>query len=84
MNANPEKIMFYGTTWCYTSRRARTVLDENGIPYTFIDIDADMDGRRYVEEVNHGYRSVPTILFPDGSLMVEPTVQEIKEKLGLA
>jgi len=73
----------YGTTWCYESRRAKKILDENGITYEFIDIDQDMDGRRYVEQVNNGFRSVPTIVFPDGKILVEPSVKELKEKLGI-
>ncbi|MEN4010892.1 MAG: glutaredoxin domain-containing protein [Bellilinea sp.] len=83
MTFNPAVIQFYGTTWCYTSRRARTTLDEYNIPYEFIDIDINMDGRRYVEQVNNGNRSVPTILFTDGSILVEPSIHQLKEKLGL-
>lgn len=83
MTTNSTKITMYGTSWCYESRRAKRLLDENGIDYTFIDIDSDMDGRRYVEQVNNGFRSVPTIVFPDGSILVEPTVKELKGKLGL-
>lgn len=80
----PQPLRFYGTSWCYTSRRARAALDELKIPYEYIDIDSDMDGRRFVEQVNNGNRSVPTIVFPDGSILVEPTVQQLKEKLGVA
>ncbi len=84
MTTNSTKITMYGTTWCFESRRAKRLLDENGIDYTFIDIDDDMDGRRYVEQVNNGFRSVPTIVFPDGSILVEPTLKDLKDKLGLA
>lgn len=76
-------IILYGTRWCFDSRRARRVLDENSIPYTYIDIDEDHDGRRFVEQVNHGYRSVPTIVFPDGSILVEPGNDELRAKLGI-
>lgn len=78
-----DKIIVYGTTWCGDSRRARRVLDENQIPYEWIDIDQDMEGRKYVEQVNRGYRSVPTIVFPDGDLLVEPTSSVLMKKLGL-
>ncbi len=82
MNDN-HMIVLYGTRWCYDSRRARMVLDQNNIRYEYIDIDADLDGRKYVEETNHGYRSVPTIVFPDGSILVEPSDEKLREKLGL-
>ncbi len=84
METNEEKkIVIYGANWCGDSRRARRTLDENKIPYTWIDIDLDKEGRAYVEQVNRGFRSVPTIVFPDGSLLVEPTSTDLMKKLGL-
>uniref|UniRef100_A0A7C4PJG7 NrdH-redoxin n=1 Tax=Anaerolinea thermolimosa TaxID=229919 RepID=A0A7C4PJG7_9CHLR len=77
------KIIVYGTTWCGDSRRARRILDENQIPYLWVDIDNDSEGRKFVEQVNKGYRSVPTIVFPDGTILVEPSSSELKEKLRL-
>lgn len=77
------EIIVYGTTWCGDSRRARRILDENQIPYLWVDIDNDSEGRKFVEQVNRGYRSVPTIVFPDGTILVEPSSSELKEKLGL-
>lgn len=77
------KIIMYGTTWCYETRRARSTFEKNNIPYTWIDIDEDLEARKYVESVNRGYRSVPTIVFPDGSILVEPSVMELNRKLGL-
>lgn len=77
------KIIVYGTSWCGDSRRARRILDENQIPYLWVDIDNDSEGRKFVEQVNKGYRSVPTIVFPDGTILVEPSSSELKEKLEL-
>ncbi len=79
----PDEIMVYGTSWCGDSRRARRVMDENQIAYTWVDIDKDLEARKYVESVNRGYRSVPTIVFPDGSMLVEPSTSELKTKLGI-
>ncbi len=83
MSESQGKIVMYGTTWCYESRRARTVFDQNHIAYVWIDIDLDMEGRKYVESVNRGFRSVPTIVFPDGTILVEPSAAELSRKLGL-
>lgn len=82
MTEQTELIM-YGTTWCGQTRRTRALLDRNHIPYKWIDIDIETDARRIVEEINHGYRSVPTIIFPDGSHLTEPSNDELAEKLGL-
>lgn len=78
------QIIVYGTTWCYDTFRAKKILDKNNIPYVWIDIDKDMEGRKFVEETNNGYRSVPTIVFPDGSILVEPSNDELSTKLGLS
>ncbi len=80
-DSNPTIVM-YGTTWCFDSRRARRIFDELEIPYQWIDIDKDETARSYVEEVNHGFRSVPTIIFPDGSMLVEPSNEVLREKLA--
>ena len=78
-----QQIIFYGTSWCYASRRARAILDENNIPYQWIDIDQDPDAAALVQEINHGYRSVPTIIFPDGTHLTEPSDAVLEKKLKL-
>lgn len=83
MTEQTPKIIVYGTVWCGDTRRARQFFEQNHIEYQWVDIDQDKTARAYVEEVNNGYRSVPTILFPDGSLLVEPTVSELARKMGL-
>ncbi len=78
-----EKIILYGTTWCGGSRRAKRIFDDNKIPYKWIDIDQDKEARTIVENLNNGFRSVPTIIFPDGSKLVEPSDVQLAEKLGV-
>lgn len=81
----PENtILLYGTSWCGDTRRARSVFDNNHIPYHWIDIDQDLEARQFVEKTNRGFRSVPTIVFPDGSILVEPSELNLKAKLGLS
>jgi glutaredoxin len=83
MEKPPEtQIIVYGTNWCYASRRARAFLDEHQIPYTWIDVDKDTDASKLVEKINKGFRSVPTILFPDGSILVEPSSSQLATKFG--
>jgi glutaredoxin len=77
------RIIVYGTRWCYDTRVSLAFLSKNHIRYQWIDIDKDPDGRKYVEEVNKGYRSVPTIVFPDGDILVEPTNEQLAKKLNL-
>jgi glutaredoxin-like protein len=78
-----EQIRVYGTTWCPDCVRAKQVLEKHKVPFVWVDISQDADARVYVEKINHGNRSVPTIVFPDGSTLVEPSNKQLEEKLGL-
>ncbi len=84
MTEETKSIIVYGTTWCGDTRRARAILDENGIAYEFIDIDKDTVAREFVEKTNKGYRSVPTMIFPDQTILVEPSSDQLRKKLGLS
>jgi mycoredoxin len=77
-----QTITIYGTPWCGDCRRALRVLDQHQANYHYVDIESDDVARVYVERLNNGYQSVPTILFPDGSVLVEPSSAALAEKLG--
>ena len=79
-----KTIMMYGTSWCGDCRRARQFFERHQIPYHWIDIDRDAEGEQFVKQKNKGMRSVPTILFPDGSILVEPSSKKLAEKLGVS
>ena len=77
-----QKIKMYATTWCGDCRVARRWFDARSIPYEWINIEEDEEAAAYVLEVNRGYRSVPTIVFPDGSVLVEPSPRELAAKFS--
>jgi mycoredoxin len=74
-------LTMYTTRWCGDCRMAQRVLDRHGIGYQVVDITHDATARRYVEEVNGGYQSVPTIVFPSSNVIVEPTEGELESSL---
>ena len=76
-----DTIIMYGTTWCPDCTRAKRVLERHGVPYTWVNIEEDEAARDYVGSINGGYMSVPTILFPDGAVLVEPANAELEAKL---
>jgi len=78
----PEDILFYETEWCWDCRMARTVLDRFQAPYQKIDIDKNPEAAAFVIQTNQGNRSVPTIVFPDGTILVEPGRDELEEQLN--
>lgn len=74
-------IVMYGTAWCPDCRRARRVFETLGVSYTWVDIDHDAEARARVEALNNGARSVPTIVFPDGDILVEPDNATLTQRL---
>lgn len=81
-DAASPRIFMYTTPWCGDCRRAKRVFAARGVPYTEIDIERDEAAAEQVTRVNHGSRSVPTILFPDGSVLVEPSNSALEAKLA--
>jgi thioredoxin reductase (NADPH) len=77
------EITVYGTYWCPDCRRSKQFLGEHQIPYIWINIDEDQSAEQFVIEKNAGKRIIPTIVFDDGSFLVEPTNAELAAKLGL-
>lgn len=76
-----QLIIVYGTRWCGDCVRVRYYLDKNQIPYQWINIDTDKQGEKRVLSLNAGMRSVPTIIFPDGSYLVEPSELLLSRKI---
>ena len=77
-------ITVYGAMWCGDCRRAKRVLDRHGAAYRWIDVEQDPDAADRVREINRGLRVIPTILFPDGTILVEPSDEELTAKLDAA
>jgi len=81
----PEaKITVYGAPWCPDCKQSKQFLGEQRVPYNWVDIDQDEEGRSYVQQVNNGRQIIPTIVFEDGSILAEPTNAELAAKLGIS
>jgi thioredoxin reductase (NADPH) len=78
-----DQIKVYGAPWCPDCRRSKQFLGEMRIPYEWIDIDQDETAAAFVREKNDGKQIIPTIIFADGSFLVEPSNDELAQKLGL-
>ncbi len=78
---NSTNIVFYTKFWCPDCRRARAVLDRSNVHYQTVDVENDRQADFFIRQVNRGCCSVPTIIFPDGDILVEPTESELTEKL---
>ena len=76
-----NQITMYSADWCGDCVRSRRLLDELNITYTLIDIEADSKAADKVIEINGGMRSIPVIVFADGTHLTEPSDIELKAKL---
>ena len=77
------KITVYGAPWCPDCRQSKQFLGEQRVRFNWVDIDEDEAGRKRVQELNDGKQIIPTIIFEDGSILVEPSNAELAAKLGI-
>lgn len=78
----PDQIVMYTTEYCSDCHRAKKFFEENNITYKRIGLENNVEATEFVIKINNGYRSVPTIVFPDGSILVEPSWDELKQKFN--
>jgi mycoredoxin len=78
----PSQIVMYVTEYCADCMRAKKYFEANNVPYLRVGLEGNQEATEFVMQVNNGYRSVPTIVFPDGTVLVEPSWDELKEKIN--
>ncbi|MET0956837.1 MAG: mycoredoxin [Cryobacterium sp.] len=77
-------ITMFTTTWCGYCSRLKTQLDKVGIAYTEVNVEEVEGTSELVMSLNNGNRTVPTILFPDGSAATNPSLAQVQAKLAPA
>ena len=78
-----DTVTMYSTTWCGYCRRLKSQMDREGIAYREINIEMDAESANFVERANGGNQTVPTVLFPDGSTLTNPSLAQVRQKLGV-
>lgn len=76
-----SRITMYSADWCGDCRRSKRLLDSLNVKYSLIDVEADKSAAEKVIEINGGMRSIPVIVFTDGSHLTEPSDAVLKAKL---
>ena len=76
-----DQITMYGADWCGDCRRSKRLFKELNVEYTLIDTDSDLTAADKVIEINCGAKSIPVIVFSDGTHLTEPSDNELKAKL---
>ena len=75
-------LTMYSTTWCGYCMRLKRMLDREGIAYTEVNIEEDPAAAELVMRVNGGNRTVPTVVFPDGAALTNPSIDQVKAALA--
>ncbi len=75
-------VTMYSTVWCGYCRRLKGQLERAGITYVEVDIENEPAAAELVMSVNGGNQTVPTLVFPDGSALSNPSVAQVKERLA--
>jgi len=79
-----DKLTMYSTPWCGYCQRLKAQLGREGIEFAEIDIEQDPDSAEFVMSVNGGNQTVPTLVFPNGQALTNPSLAQVKEVLGLS
>lgn len=77
-----NELTMYSTTWCGYCKRLKTALKAKGIGYTDVDIELEPEAATFVQSVNNGNQTVPTVKFSDGSTMTNPSIKDVEGKLA--
>jgi mycoredoxin len=75
-------LTMYSTTWCGYCFRLKSQLEREGIGFEVVDIERDGAAADYVMSVNGGNQTVPTVRFPDGSALTNPSIAQVKQRLA--
>ncbi len=76
------QLTMYTTNWCGFCRRLKSQLARAGIDLVEINIEADPAAAEFVMAVNGGNQTVPTLVFPDGSAMVNPSAAQVQARMA--
>ena len=83
-STTPAKIILYAHPTCPMLAPVWAMLKQSQVDFDYINIHQDDDARQRVREINNGYESVPTLVFPDGSTLTEPSAAKLRRKLRKA
>ena len=75
-------LTMYTTQWCGFCKRLKAQLNRAGVEVSEVDIERDQAAAEFVMSVNGGNQTVPTVVFPDGSVMVNPSAIQVKKRLA--
>jgi glutaredoxin len=80
-NPKPSRLVMYSAAWCPDCKRSKALLDSFKIDYMDVDIGKDTDAFIFIEKLTRRVR-IPTLIFPDGTILIEPSNETLSSRLG--
>jgi mycoredoxin len=85
LTSETTELIMYSTTWCGYCRQLKRQLTDQGVGFTEVNIEETPGAAEFVMSVNGGNQTVPTVLFPDGSTLTNPSMSQVRTQLeGIA
>ncbi len=82
MTAAPAAVTMYTTTWCGYCVRLKKLMQREGIQFAEVDIERDAGAADVVMQANGGNRTVPTLVFADGTALTNPSIDQVRSQLA--
>ena len=83
MTATPgTAVTMFTTQWCGYCVRLKKMMQREGIEFAEVDIEHDDAAADLVMQANGGNRTVPTLLFADGTALTNPSIDQVKSQLS--
>lgn len=83
MDEQKQEIVLFTSNYCGHARSVKRFLTQHGIPVQVVNVDGNPEARARLIALNKGYASVPTLLFPDGSKLTEPSLSRLRQHFGI-
>lgn len=80
MSVPSDTITMFGAAWCRDCRRTKAQLDELGVAYTYVDLEADPAAADVARDIS-GRTQIPVVVYPDATHHVEPSNDDVAAKL---
>ena len=79
---NPDRVVIYTTSSCGDCQMAKAWFQQRNVAYIEVNLEEDPVAETFIKQFTSGFASVPLIIFPDGSVLVEPSLQELSAKFS--
>jgi mycoredoxin len=82
MSASASAVTMYTTDWCGYCVRLKRLMQRESIDFAEVNIEHDPGAAELVMRANGGNRTVPTLVFADGTALTNPSIDQVRSQLA--